>query len=175
MTISEVKKLGSPILRKTITKLDKIPHNFQQTIHNMFLTMTQAKGIGLSANQVGLDQRFFIVDFGLYDEQFGKKVFVNPEITSMEGTTIDEEGCLSLPGINEKVSRANKIHIKFKDENFTDMEEDYDGYLSRVIQHEYDHLNGVVFTDRISSLKKSFIKNKLVALEQETKKEQGIL
>ena len=167
MSKLKVKIYGSPILRKTVNKLEKLPDNFDQLIEDMYETMMEEKGIGLSANQVGLDMSFFIVDFGLYDEQLGRQIFINPEITSMEGETMDEEGCLSLPGINEKVKRADRIHIKYKNEKFEDVEEDYDDYLSRVIQHEYDHLHGVVFTDRISNLKKSFIKNKLHALEEE--------
>lgn len=167
MSKLKVKIYGSPILRKRVNKLEKLPDNFDTIVADMFETMMEEKGIGLSANQVGLDMSFFIVDFGLYDENLTRHVFINPEITSMEGETLDEEGCLSLPGINEKVKRADKIHIKYKNEKFEDMEEDYEGYLSRVIQHEYDHLNGVVFTDRISTLKKSFIKNKLHALEKE--------
>jgi len=162
-----VKIYGSEILRKKVSRLEKLPENFDKLIADMYDTMNEEKGIGLSANQVGLDMSFFIVDFGLYDEKFGRQVFINPEIVDMKGQTIDEEGCLSLPGINEKVKRADQIRIKYKNKNFEDRDEIYTDYLSRVIQHEYDHLNGIVFTDRISALKRSFIKNKLAALEEE--------
>ncbi len=168
MSILEVKIYGSPILRKTVAKLEKIPDNFPQIITDMYETMSQEQGIGLAANQVGLDMSFFIVDFGLYDERLSKKVFINPEISEMEGRTIDEEGCLSLPGIKEKVKRSDKIRVKYKDDNFEDHDEIYHDYLSRIIQHEHDHLHGILFTDRISSLKKSFIKNKLTLLQEET-------
>jgi len=167
MSIMNVKIYGSEILRKKVSRLEKLPENFDKLIADMYDTMNEEKGIGLSANQVGLDMSFFIVDFGLYDEKFGRQVFINPEIVDMKGQTIDEEGCLSLPGINEKVKRADQIRIKYKNKNFEDRDEIYTDYLSRVIQHEYDHLNGIVFTDRISALKRSFIKNKLAALEEE--------
>jgi peptide deformylase len=173
MSKLKVKLYGSPILRKKAEKLTEIPENFDQLVSDMYETMNEEKGIGLSANQVGKDMSFFIVDFGLYDEKYGKQIFINPEITSMEGETIDEEGCLSLPGINEKVPRADKIHIKYKNRKFEDVEEDYEDYLSRVIQHETDHLNGIVFTDRISSLKRSFIKNKLKKLEEEALEDEN--
>ncbi len=167
----EVKIYGSPILRRKTKALEQLPENFDQLVADMYETMTAEKGIGLSANQVGKDMRFFIVDFSLYDEQYGRQIFINPEIVEMDGLTIDEEGCLSLPGINEKVRRADRIRVKYKDENFNDRDEEYHEYLSRIIQHEYDHLNGTVFTDKISALKRSFIKNKLAALESEAQEE----
>ncbi len=167
----DVKIYGNPILRKKVKKLEKLPENFDQLVADMYETMNEEKGIGLSANQVGMDMNFFIVDFGLYDEQYGRQIFINPEIAEMDGETLEEEGCLSLPGINEKVRRANRIRVRYKDKNFEDQDEVYDDYLSRVIQHEYDHLNGILFTDRISALKRSFIKNKLAALEKEARKE----
>ena len=167
MSIMNVKIYGSKILRKKVDQLKEIPENFEKLVEDMYETMNVEKGIGLSANQVGLDMSFFIVDFGLYDEKYGRQIFINPEIIEMEGQTIDEEGCLSLPGINEKVKRADRIRVKYKDENFEDHDEIYTDYLSRVIQHEHDHLNGIVFTDRISALKRSFIKNKLADLEEE--------
>jgi len=163
----DVKIYGSDILHRKVKQLDQLPDNFESRLADMYETMNEERGIGLSANQVGRDMRFFIVDFGLYDEQYGRQVFINPEIVEMDGSTIDEEGCLSLPGINEKVKRADKIRIKYKDENFEDKDEVYTNYLSRVIQHEADHLNGIVFTDRISSLKRSFIKKKLAALKKQ--------
>ncbi|MBN2280551.1 MAG: peptide deformylase [Candidatus Marinimicrobia bacterium] len=169
MAVMKVKLYGSEILRKKVAQLEKLPDHFETLIADMYETMNEEKGIGLSANQVGLDMSFFIVDFGLYDEKYGRQIFINPEILEMEGETLDEEGCLSLPGINEKVKRADRIRIKYKDANFTDRDEEYFDYLSRVIQHEFDHLNGIVFTDRISALKRSFIKNKLAALETEAK------
>lgn len=174
MAVMDVKIYGSEILRKKAEKLDKLPENFDKLVADMYETMNEEKGIGLSANQVGMDMSFFIVDFGLYDEQYGRQIFINPEIVEMEGETIDEEGCLSLPGINEKVKRADRVRIKYKDKNFADQDEVYTNYLSRVIQHETDHLNGIVFTDRISSLKKSFIKNKLKALEKEALEKESV-
>ncbi|MFP4546722.1 MAG: peptide deformylase [Fidelibacterota bacterium] len=167
----DVKIYGNPILRKKVKKLEKLPENFDQLVADMYETMNVEKGIGLSANQVGMDMSFFIVDFGLYDEQYGRQIFINPEILEIDGETLEEEGCLSLPGINEKVKRTNRIRVRYKDKNFEDQDEVYDDYLSRVIQHEYDHLNGILFTDRISALKRSFIKNKLAALEKEARKE----
>ena len=168
-----VKIYGSKILRKKVAKLEKLPENFNKLIADMYETMNEEKGIGLSANQVNLDMSFFIVDFGLYNEQLGRQIFINPEIVEMDGHTIDEEGCLSLPGINEKVKRADRIRIKYKNEEFEDCDEVYTNYLSRVIQHECDHLNGILFTDRISALKRSFIKNKLATLEEEAREAES--
>lgn len=159
---------GQPVLRK---KAQEIPSDYPQLkdlISNMFETMYNADGIGLAAPQIGLDIRLFIVDLAPLaedDERYAsfKKVFINPSIEDeyFDDTISMQEGCLSLPGINENVNRPKKIRIKYLDENFTPHDEIYDDFFSRCIQHEYDHIEGVMFIDKISAIRKQLIKTKL--------------
>lgn len=165
---------GHPVLRKVTRDID--PNNYpnlKELIDNMFETMYQAEGVGLAAPQVGLEDRVFVVDLSpLADEEHPefkdmKKVFINAHITELGGDmVIAEEGCLSIPGIHEKVTREDEIRIKYLDENLQAHDQMYKGYLARVIQHEYDHLDGIMFTDRISPLRKRMIKSKLSNMEK---------
>ena len=165
---------GHPVLR-TVTK-DIDPNNYpklNELIDNMFETMYNAEGVGLAAPQVGLEDRIFVVDLSpLADEEHPefnemKKVFINAHITERTGElTIVEEGCLSIPGVHEKVSREDEIRIKYLDENLQAHDEIFNGYLARVIQHEYDHLDGILFTDKISLLRKRMNKSKLTNMEK---------
>lgn len=165
---------GHPVL-KTVTK-DIDPNNYlnlNELIDNMFETMYNAEGVGLAAPQVGLEDRIFVVDLSpLADEEHPefndmKKVFINAHITERTGElTIVEEGCLSIPGVHEKVSREDEIRIKYLDENLKVHDEIFKGYLARVIQHEYDHLDGILFTDKISLLRKRMNKSKLTNMEK---------
>jgi peptide deformylase len=139
----------------------------------MFETMYQAEGVGLAAPQVGLEDRVFVVDLSpLADEEHPefkdmKKVFINAHITELGGDmVIAEEGCLSIPGIHEKVTREDEIRIKYLDENLQAHDQMYKGYLARVIQHEYDHLDGILFTDKISLLRRRMNKSKLINMEK---------
>lgn len=162
---------GSPILRKNLSELEKLPDGFSRLVDDMFELMSYEEGIGLSANQVGKDLRFFIADFSLYKDDGFKRVFINPEILESEGETKDEEGCLSLPDITVNVKRFDKIKVKFRDRDFEEHVEEYSGYLSRVIQHETDHLNGTFMTDRISPLKRKLLDNKLKRIAKMSKQE----
>ena len=165
---------GHPVLRKVTRDID--PNNYpnlKELIDNMFETMYQAEGVGLAAPQVGLEDRVFVVDLTpLADEEHPefkdmKKVFINAHITERAGElTIIEEGCLSIPGVHEKVSREDEIRIKYLDENLQAHDEIFNGYLARVIQHEYDHLDGILFTDKISLLRKRMNKSKLTNMEK---------
>jgi|SRR5690554_1693189 len=165
---------GHPILRKVTKDID--PNNYPnltELINNMFETMYQAEGVGLAGPQVGLEDRIFVVDLSpLADDEHPefkdmKKVFINAHITERGGEmAVVEEGCLSIPGIHEKVSREDEIRIEFLDENLKPNNEVYNGYLARVIQHEYDHLDGILFTDKISLLRKRMVKSKLTNLEK---------
>ena len=164
---------GHPVLRKVTRDID--PNNYpnlKELIDNMFETMYQAEGVGLAAPQVGLEDRVFVVDLSpLADEEHPefkdmKKVFINAHITELGGDmVIAEEGCLSIPGIHEKVTREDEIRIKYLDENLQAHDQMYKGYLARVIQHEYDHLDGILFTDKISLLRKRMNKSKLTNME----------
>ncbi|MFD0762563.1 peptide deformylase [Lutibacter aestuarii] len=165
---------GDPVLRKVGVNIDKDYPNLTELIENMKETMVNARGIGLAAPQIGKAIRLFIVDTSPFekDEDLDekereflstfKKVFINAKIVKEEG---DEwafnEGCLSIPDINEDVFRQEKITIEYLDENFEPHTEVIDGLAARVVQHEYDHIEGILFTDKISSLKKRLIKKKL--------------
>ncbi len=165
---------GHPVLRKVAQDID--PENYQnlpELIENMYETMYNADGVGLAGPQVGLEDRIFVVDLTpLADDEHPefkdfKKVFINAHITERSGEMeAVEEGCLSLPGIHEKVPREGEVHIRYIDEDLQPREETYTGFMARVIQHEYDHLDGVMFVDRISPLRKRMIKSKLSSLEK---------
>ncbi|HBT84397.1 MAG: peptide deformylase [Fermentimonas sp.] len=165
---------GHPVLRKVTQDIDPETYpNLNELIDNMFETMYHAEGVGLAGPQVGLEDRIFVVDLSpLADDDHPefkdfKKVFINAHITERTGDMeIVEEGCLSIPGIHEKVAREDEIRIKYLDENLQPHDEVYKGYMARVIQHEYDHLDGILFTDKISLLRRRMIKGKLSNLEK---------
>ncbi|MCF7886012.1 MAG: peptide deformylase [Candidatus Marinimicrobia bacterium] len=162
---------GSPILREKLPKIEEIPEGFDRLVESMFELMSEEEGIGLSANQVGKGLRFFIADFSLYKDDMAKKVFINPKILEREGKTRDEEGCLSLPEIKVNVDRADRIKVHYRDRDLKEHTKEFTGYLSRVIQHETDHLNGTFMTDRISPLKRKLLDNKLKQIAKMAKKE----
>ena len=157
---------GDPILRKAAVEIDK-KTDVKPLIADMYETMYAANGIGLAAPQIGKGIRLFVVDgTSLTDEEEDmtgfKKAFVNPTILSSEGTPWGfEEGCLSIPNIREKVMRPETVVIKYFDEEWNAHEETYDGVKARIIQHEYDHIEGKLFIDYLSPLKKKMLKGKL--------------
>ena len=158
---------GQPVLKKVAEDITADYSNLKELIENMFDTMHHASGIGLAAPQIGLAIRLVVVDLDVLSEdepEFKdfRRVYINAHIleTSDETDTM-EEGCLSLPGIHEKVTRPSRIHVKYLDENFVEHDEWVEGYLARVMQHEFDHLEGKVFSDRISMLRRQMNKNKL--------------
>lgn len=170
---------GDPVLRKVCTDIDKNYEGLDQLIKDMFETMYAANGVGLAAPQINKAIRLFIVDATPFadveeDEESEftkeeleeikhfKKVFINARILEEEGEEWKfSEGCLSIPKIREDVSRKPKLKIEYYDENFKKHTEEYDGVIARVIQHEYDHIEGVLFTDKISPLKRKLIAGKL--------------
>ncbi|WP_179008413.1 peptide deformylase [Winogradskyella forsetii] len=165
---------GDAVLRKKAKTIDKDYPKLNELIENMYETMYGAYGVGLAAPQIGLAIRMFMVDTSPFaeDEDLSekereqmknfKKTFINAEILEEEG---DEwafnEGCLSIPEVREDVFRQPKIKIQYQDENFDTHVEEYDGLIARVIQHEYDHIEGILFTDKLSSFKKRLIKGRL--------------
>jgi len=158
---------GSPILRLVAREIEPGHPNLKQLLADMFETMYKADGMGLAAPQIGKSVRIFVVDgTSLADEdpvmkEF-KKAFINPKILKLDGDTqVMNEGCLSLPKLREDVDRHNKVRIRFYDENFNLFEEEYEGLKARVIQHEYDHLDGVMFIDRIPPLRRKLLKGRL--------------
>lgn len=158
---------GQPVLRKKTIEVNNNYPELQTLISNMFETMYNAEGVGLAAPQVGQAIRLFIVDLEPLaedDERYQgfKKVFINPLITERTGKiTTSEEGCLSFPGIHESVAREESIRIKYFDENFVEHDEVYSDFFARCIQHEYDHIEAVLFIDKISGIRKQLIKSKL--------------
>jgi peptide deformylase len=162
---------GSPVLREVAKPIDKDYPNLKELIENMFETMRKADGIGLAAPQIGLSIRLIVIDASSLVKDYPElkdrntAVLINPEIIDVSGELLNvEEGCLSLPQIHEKVPRRNKIKIKYLDENFVEQIETMEGFFARIVQHEYDHIEGKVFTDRISPLRKQLIKSKLIDL-----------
>ena len=165
---------GLPILRKVGLEIDENYPDLKELIENMTETMESAQGIGLAAPQIGKSIRLFIVDTTPFSEDESldpeereylenfKKVFINAQMITEEGDEwVFNEGCLSIPDIREDVFRQQKITLSYLDENFNPHTETFEGLAARVVQHEYDHLEGVLFTDKISSLKKRLIKKKL--------------
>ncbi len=158
---------GQPVLKKLARQVDPQHPNLKELITNMWETMYNAHGVGLAGPQVGLDLRIFLVDTEQVkdDEKLDigiKKVFINAEILEEEGQPWSyEEGCLSIPDIRGEVERLPTIRIRYQDEHFTWFEETYSGLNARVIQHEYDHIEGVLFTEKLKPLKRRLIKKKL--------------
>lgn len=158
---------GDPLLRKKAKEIEENHEGLAEIIENMWETMYYSDGVGLAAPQVGLSIRLFIIDASpAADEDPGlenfKKVFINPEIIKLTGEDwIMNEGCLSLPEIREDVKRPDAVRLKYYDEHFVLHEETYTGYAARVIQHEFDHLEGVLFIDHLSPLRKKLLKTKL--------------
>lgn len=164
---------GQPVLRKESADIEKDYPNLKELLANMFETMEEANGVGLAAPQIGLNIRVVVIDLDVLSEDFPeykgfKKGFINPHIIEYDETNTEslEEGCLSLPGIQEKVTRPTRIHVQYLDEDLNEHDEWVEGYLARVMQHEFDHLDAKMFIDRISPLRKQLIKSKLKALLQ---------
>ncbi|MDP2176116.1 MAG: peptide deformylase [Bacteroidota bacterium] len=156
---------GCPVLRKKGEDISPDYPNLKEIIDNMYETMYNSSGIGLAAPQVGIPIRLFIID-GSPIEDINppgfKQTFINPQIIKEWGEEWKyEEGCLSIPTIRENVSRKPELTIRFLDENFVEHEKTYDGMAARIIQHEYDHIEGKLFVDHISPLKRNLIKSKL--------------
>ena len=165
---------GSPVLKKLANDITPKYPNLNELISNMWETMYAAKGVGLAAPQIGLSIRLFVIDatpflddenmddFELNSIKNFKKVFINPKIINENGSLWEfNEGCLSIPEIREDVPRRSRIIIEYFDENFQFHRLELSGLAARVVQHEYDHIEGILFTDHISSLKKRLIKRKL--------------
>ena len=165
---------GNPILRSKAQEINQNYDNLDILIENMWETMYNAKGVGLAAPQIGKSIRVFIVDASPFAEDEGlefserkkiigfKKVFINPIIVSQSSKLCSfNEGCLSIPDVRENVKREDQIEINFFDQNFNEQTLKIDGLRARVVQHEYDHIEGILFTDKISSFKRKIITNKL--------------
>lgn len=163
---------GSRMLREPAEAVAKGREGLDELVRNMFETMAKAEGVGLAAPQVGLALQLFVVDATPFAEEDPslatfRKVFINSEILSFKGEEVPfNEGCLSLPGLNEKVMRPEGIRIRYFDEHFEEHEEEFHGIVARIIQHEFDHTQGKVFTDRVSGLRKQMLQGKLKRMAQ---------
>ncbi len=161
---------GNPVLRKVAEDIDKDYPNLRELIKNMFETMYSADGVGLAAPQIDKPIRLFVIDASPMAEddpslEGFKRVFINAHVVEEEGEIWSfNEGCLSIPGIREDVERPEKIRIQYYDENWEFHDEVLEGVKARIVQHEYDHLDGILFTDRIAPIRKKLLKNKLTAM-----------
>jgi len=168
--IYPVTVFGDPVLRKKAVPVTKDFKDLKGFIQNMFDTMYTSDGVGLAAPQVGQAIRVFVLDTTTDEEGEPAgliKAFINPEILEKFGEEwVMNEGCLSLPEIREDVLRPESIRIKYQDEDFKVHEEIYSGFTARVIQHEYDHLEGIMFVDYLNPLKKRILKSKLIAISK---------
>ncbi len=158
---------GDPILRKVAEPISADYPKLNEIIQNMFDTMRRSNGIGLAAPQVGLSIRLFVVDATPYENDERdldgfKQVFINAQLLEEEGKKWKcSEGCLSIPGIREDVDRNPNITVRYMDENFVEHTESYTGMRARIIQHEYDHIEGILMTDRLTPIKKQLLKGRL--------------
>jgi peptide deformylase len=163
---------GHPVLRKAAEDIDRDYPGLEQFIGDMFETMYNADGLGLAAPQVGKSIRIFVIDGRALaeddpDMEGFRKVFINAHIREKTGETeLMTEGCLSIPNLREEVNREGRIRIEYYDENWEFHDEIYEGFRARVIQHEYDHLEGIMFTDRVNPLRKRLIRGKLLAISK---------
>ena len=161
---------GQAVLRKVTEDITPDYPELSKLIEDMFETMDNAEGIGLAAPQIGLPIRLVVIDLSPLSEDFPeykdfRRVYINAHIIeTSEDTDTVEEGCLSLPGIHEKVTRPTRIRVQYMDENFVEHDEWVDGFLARAMQHEFDHLEGKVFVDRLSPLRRQMNKNRLMNL-----------
>lgn len=162
---------GQPVLRKETEEIDATYPNLNEIIQNMWDTLAKSHGVGLAAPQVGLPIRMAIIDLDCISEEEPhyagyKRTFINPYIEEVDESELDtqEEGCLSLPGLSEKVTRPTRIRVTYQDENFQEHDEWVDGFLARVMQHEFDHLDGVVYTDHLKGLRRQLMAPKLKQL-----------
>jgi peptide deformylase len=165
---------GDPVLKKVCEPIEKDYPDLDKLIEDMFETMYESSGVGLAAPQIGREIRLFIVDASPFaeDEELDeeerktladfKHVFINAEIIEESGDPWDfEEGCLSIPDIREKVSREPVVTIAYQDEHFAEQEKTFTGFAARVVQHEYDHIEGILFTDHIGAFRRRMLKGKL--------------
>lgn len=165
---------GQPVLRKVAEDITADYPELSTLIGDMFETLKASDGIGLAAPQIGKAIRVVVIDLDVLKDEFPEyegfhHAFINPHIIEIDDEAPKEtmeEGCLSIPGIHESVKRGTRIHVKYVDEQFQPHDEWVEGYLARVMQHEFDHLDGVMFTDRLTPLRKQLIKNKLKAIMQ---------
>ena len=164
MSVRRIVIYGDPVLRRRTDEVTSFDDSLRALVADMFETNTAYNGVGLAANQIGVGQRVFIVDVPLDEGGREKFAVINPVLDQKSGKEAGDEGCLSMPGIVEEVVRATKLRLRGFDEWGKPLEKIVEGYLARAVQHEADHLDGVLFTDRLGPLKKQFLRRELDAL-----------
>jgi peptide deformylase len=163
----KIVKYGDPILEQVCDPVTKFgTPELDKLVADMFDTMYANKGIGLAAPQIGLKQRLTVIDTSAGDDRSQQKVFINPEIVAQDGTQVGEEGCLSIPGFREDVKRASRIVVRAQNTKGETFELETGELLSRAIQHELDHLNGILFLNHLSPLKRDMIRRKIRKLQK---------
>jgi peptide deformylase len=161
MALREIWKYPHPVLRNKTSRVGQIDHPIDRLIDDMVETMYAAPGVGLAANQVGVALQIAVIDISLREEnkqRYPLIVIINPEILSMEGAVVEEEGCLSIPEYAESVKRAVKVRVRAQDRTGKSFELEAEGLLAKALQHEIDHLNGLLYIDRLSPLKRNIFR-----------------
>jgi len=160
MALLPIKNCLDPVLRKQCQIIKNIDGELVTLSEDMIETTLAAPGVGLAANQIGIPWRLFVVNMGVETDKYNLITLINPEITAMEGSELGEEGCLSIPDMIAEVNRATQIEVKAIDLNGNDVRFEAKGYLARALQHEMDHLNGVLFWDSLGKVKRDIMKRK---------------
>lgn len=165
--IRKIVKYGDPVLEQVaepVTEFDT--DELKQIVEDMWETMYSAKGVGLAAPQIGLRKRISIVDVSAGEDETKKLVVINPTVTKREGSQVGEEGCLSIPGFREQVKRANRVVVAAQNEKGEPIEVEGEELLARALEHEIDHLNGILFLNHLSMLKRDMIRRKIKKLQK---------
>ena len=166
-------KYGSPVLRRRADEIKEIDESVRKLADEMFVTLERSRGVGLAAPQVGVSLRLIVLSIPQEDGSRWKAVLVNPEIVRRAGAVRSEEGCLSVPGVWEEISRAEAVEVKGLDLDGKTVRVKGEGILARALQHELDHLDGILIVDRIGPLKRHVLKKQLKKLEESAAREEG--
>lgn len=165
--VRTILKYGEPMLEQAAKPVtDFGTAELKELITDMWETMYAAKGVGLAAPQIGAGKRISVIDTSIGEDESKKIVIINPEVTFRDGKQTGEEGCLSIPGFREPVTRANKVAVRAQDENGSSIELDGEELLARAFEHEIDHLNGILFINHLSALKRDIIRRKIKKLQK---------
>ena len=161
MALREILKYPDPRLREVAQPVDQVDDEIRALVDDMAETMYAAPGVGLAATQIGVDKRVFVIDIAADNEPSELRVFINPEILELDGVQTWNEGCLSFPGVSEEIKRAERVKVRALGVNGQPFVLEADGLLAVAVQHENDHLNGVLMIDKLSALKKRMMSRKL--------------
>jgi peptide deformylase len=165
--IRKILKYGEPVLEQKADRVTEFDApELKELIADMWETMYAAKGVGLAAPQIGVSKRISVIDTSVGEDESKKIVIINPEVASREGKQTGEEGCLSIPGFREPVTRANKVIVRAQDESGATVELTGEELLARAFEHEIDHLNGILFINHLSALKRDIIRRKIKKLQK---------